>query len=96
MIYCALAHIFLATTIICLIVFIEKTIAVNRIQGAYVIRSTGQLIPFVIGVASMLATVKDISLDWLRDVSTATNTSSLHEPTLLVSFWIEHNPLHNP
>jgi len=48
-------------------VFIEKTIQLNRIRGAYVIRSTGQLIPFIIGLASMLATVKDISLEWLRE-----------------------------
>lgn len=66
---CLLAHVLVAVIIICLIVFIEKTIEQNHIRGAYTIRSTGQLIPFIIGVVSMLAIVKDILLEWLHDVS---------------------------
>jgi hypothetical protein len=58
----------IGATILCLIVFIEETIRLNGIQGAYIIKSTGQLIPFIIGVASLLATVKDIALDWLHEV----------------------------
>lgn len=61
-------HTVTGAIIVCLIVFIEKTIVVNNIQGAYTIKSTGQLIPFIIGVASMLGTIKDISLDWLHEV----------------------------
>lgn len=50
----------------CFISFIEKTIAVSEITGVYDIRSTGQLIPFIIGVVSSVRTVLEaITLWWL-------------------------------
>jgi hypothetical protein len=59
--YCAIAHTVIGATIVGLIVLIEKTVILNQIQDACVIRSTRPPVPFIIGVASMLATVKDIS-----------------------------------
>lgn len=62
-------HSFVAATIVCFIVFIEKTIQLNHIHGAYAIKSTGQLIPFVIGTVSMISTAKDIVVKRMKDVS---------------------------
>lgn len=60
-------HVWLLTLMGVFITFIEQTIQINEIQGAFVIRSTSQLIPFVIGLISMLNTVRQLLLQWYEE-----------------------------
>ena len=56
-------------TIGCFILFIEKTILVAGISGVNTVRTTGQLIPFVIGVASLVVAFRDLLMLSLCNVS---------------------------
>ncbi|KPI36414.1 uncharacterized protein AB675_2971 [Cyphellophora attinorum] len=60
-------HVFLLTLMALFITFIEMTIQINNIQGAFVIKSTSQLIPFVIGLVSMVNTVRQLMLEWYEE-----------------------------
>ena len=60
-------HVFLLTMMALFICFIEMTIQINNMQGAFVIRSTSQLIPFVIGLISMLNTIRELLLEWYEE-----------------------------
>lgn len=60
-------HLFLMGMMICFILFIEMTIQINNIQGAFVIKSTSQLIPFIIGLISMLNTCRQLMLQWYEE-----------------------------
>lgn len=60
-------HVWLVTLMAVFITFIEQTIQINNIQGAFVIRSTSQLIPFIIGLISMLNTVRQLLLQWYEE-----------------------------
>lgn len=62
-----LYHLFLLTTMALFIAFIEMTIQINNMQGAYVIKSTSELIPFVIGLISMLNTIRQLLLEWYEE-----------------------------
>jgi len=56
---------FYAFNALCLVwavVSIEVILIWNHIQGVYTIRTTGQLIPFVIGVTSLLSLMQKISV----------------------------------
>lgn len=64
-----LAHLMLFSTIALLVISIEMTIAVNDISGAYTIGATGQLIPFVIGVASLPDLLRQLAFARARAVS---------------------------
>ena len=44
---------FLSVTIVWIVITIELTLKFNHASGIYDIDSTGQLIPFIIGIASM-------------------------------------------
>lgn len=47
--------------IVLMIIAIELTLAFNSISGVYEIKSTGQLIPFIIGVCGLWSTINDLS-----------------------------------
>lgn len=68
-IICGTFHVYNLATMICFIVFIEKTIIVAEVSGVYSLRSTGQLIPFIIGLASFAASIREITLLHMRKVS---------------------------
>ncbi|KAK7724881.1 hypothetical protein SLS57_004152 [Botryosphaeria dothidea] len=65
-IICGTFHVYNLATMICFIVFIEKTIIVAEVSGVYSLRSTGQLIPFIIGLASFAASIREITLLHMR------------------------------
>lgn len=52
----------------CFIVFVELTLTANNISGVYTINTTGQLIPFIIGITSMVAAMREIALRYIREV----------------------------
>lgn len=52
----------------CFILFIEKTILETGISGVDTITTTGQLIPFVIGVASLVVAARDLVMMTLKNV----------------------------
>lgn len=60
-------HIWILTLMVLFITFIEQTIQINDIRGAFVIRSTSQLIPFIIGLISMLNTARQLLLEWYEE-----------------------------
>jgi hypothetical protein len=62
-------HTFNAVTITCLIVFIEKTIIVTGISGVHTIGTTGQLIPFIVGVQTSMVAARDLVMLNLKRVS---------------------------
>ena len=66
---CAFAHVLTLTAMACFILFVERTILVAGISGVNTIRTTGQLIPFVIGVFSLAAALRDLILLFLWNVS---------------------------
>lgn len=62
----------------CFTAFIEQTIAAANITDVYDIKSTGQLIPFIIGLVSCASTIAEICRTfWLErwTVSIATTVS---------------------
>jgi hypothetical protein len=66
-------HTFNLVTMTCFILFIEQTILVSGISGVHTIRTTGQLIPFVIGVASLIVAARDLVMLSLKKVSSRTS-----------------------
>lgn len=62
----------LLVTIASFITCIELTILKNGISDVYTINTTGQLIPFIIGVVSSIATCRDVLFSHLRRVSDTT------------------------
>jgi hypothetical protein len=60
-------HAILLATMGCFIAFIEQTIQINDIRGAFVLKSTSQLIPFIIGLISMLNTIRQLFLQWYEE-----------------------------
>jgi predicted helicase len=61
-------HILTVLAIAYFILSIELTISWNRITGVYNIKSTGQLIPFIIGVVSSTRAAQQVILGILRKV----------------------------
>jgi len=62
-----------ATNVICIIwsiLAVELTIAWNNISGVYTLNSTGQLIPFIIGIVSFIRLLQGISIDHSKSLST--------------------------
>lgn len=55
-------HIMAFSCIVWTIISVELTLAWNNINGVYHIRSTGQLIPFTIGLARLLGLFYDLLL----------------------------------
>ncbi|KAF7502465.1 hypothetical protein GJ744_005793 [Endocarpon pusillum] len=49
-----------------MIVTIELTLAFNSITGVYTIKSTGQLIPFIVGLGGIWTTVNDLVIDYYK------------------------------
>lgn len=66
---CAIAHVLTLTTMACFVLFIEKTILVAGLSGVHTIRTTGQLIPFIIGVFSLAVALRDLTMLLLWKVS---------------------------
>jgi hypothetical protein len=62
-------HAFHLSAMACFILFIEKTILMAGISGVHTIRTTGQLIPFIIGIVSLTVTARELFMLWLRKVS---------------------------
>ena len=52
----------------CFITFIELTLTANSIFGVYTLRTTGQLIPFIIGITSLAAAMRELALRHVRKV----------------------------
>lgn len=52
----------------CFVVFVELTLTANSISGVYSLRTTGQLIPFIIGITSLAAAMREIALRYVRKV----------------------------
>jgi hypothetical protein len=65
------AHTMTVAVMACSIAFIELTLKMNKITGAYDISPTGQLIPFIIGTTSLMAAVRAIVLQIVQNVSVA-------------------------
>lgn len=82
----------------CFIVFVELTLTANNISGVYTLNTTGQLIPFIIGITSMVAAMREIALRYIREVrlvATLLSTSSLsrnhsyfHSNTLTIPWYL--------
>lgn len=53
-------HLYILAAMAVFILFIENTIIVAHVSGVHTIGTTGQLIPFIIGVASALLTARDL------------------------------------
>ena len=53
------------------IITIELTLKYNNVNGVYELGSTGQLIPFIIGVANMGKTLNAIWVNLIKKVSYA-------------------------
>jgi hypothetical protein len=66
---CAAAHMLTLITMACFIMCVEETILVAGISGVNTIGTTGQLIPFVIGVFSLAVALRDSMMQLLRQVS---------------------------
>lgn len=49
-----------------MIVAVELTLAFNSITGVYTIKSTGQLIPFIVGLGGFWTTVNDLMTDYYK------------------------------
>lgn len=65
----------------CFVVFVELTLTANNISGVYTLNSTGQLIPFIIGISSTVAAMREIALRYIRKVQpvvTLFSASSLY------------------
>lgn len=63
---------FLLVTLIIVVLFIvtiEMTLVYNSVGGVYTIESTGQLIPFIIGIISVGKTLNAITIDTIKRVS---------------------------
>lgn len=56
----------------CFILFIEQTILVAGISGVHTIGTTGQLIPFIVGIASMAVAKRELLMLLLKKVSVPT------------------------
>ena len=50
------------------IITVELTLIYNSISGVYTIRSTGQLIPFITGVAGLGKTMHELFIDSIKRV----------------------------
>lgn len=66
---CATAHVLTLATMACFVFFIEKTILVADVSGVHTTRTTGQLIPFIIGVFSLAVALRDTMMLLLCKVS---------------------------
>jgi hypothetical protein len=66
---CASAHVLSLITMACFITCVEKTILIAGISGVNTIGTTGQLIPFVIGIFSLAAALRDSMMQLLWQVS---------------------------
>lgn len=66
---CATMHLVTLAMMSCFIAFIEKTILVAGISGIHTIRTTGQLIPLTIGIASTLLAARETIMLLLKEVS---------------------------
>jgi hypothetical protein len=66
---CIFFHALTLATIGCFIAFTELTIKDNRISGVYTIKTTGQLIPFIIGLTSFIGALRDLLLRYLQRAS---------------------------
>jgi hypothetical protein len=62
-------HVFNLVTITVFILFIERTIVVAGVNGVHTVSTTGQLIPLIIGIVSIVTATRDPILFWLRKVS---------------------------
>ena len=58
----------LLAVIVWLVITIELTLSFNQASGVYDIDSTGQLIPFVIGIVSMGKTLNALWVDLIKKV----------------------------
>jgi hypothetical protein len=67
----AVAHTMTVAVMACSIAFIELTLKMNKITGAYDISSTGQLIPFIIGTTSLMTAVRAVVLQIVQNVNVA-------------------------
>ena len=56
-------------TVIWTIIAVELTLSFNSISDVYTIESTGQLIPFVIGIVGLGKTLNSITIDAIKKVS---------------------------
>ena len=65
----AFAHLLVLATIACFVLFVEQTILEAGITGVNTIRTTVQLIPFVIGVVSVVVALRDLVMLSLWKVS---------------------------
>jgi hypothetical protein len=68
-------HIGILTTVGCFIAFIELSITVGNISGVHTIASTGQLIPFVIGIASFASALRELGMIYARKVCAIRSTT---------------------
>jgi hypothetical protein len=73
----ASAHVLIVATMVFFIMFIERTILVAGISGVNTIKTTGQLIPFVTGVFSLIMALKELMMLLLWEVS-GRNALELH------------------
>jgi hypothetical protein len=100
-------HAILLAMMGCFIAFIEQTIQINDIRGAFVLRSTSQLIPFIIGLISMLNTIRQLFLQWYEeDHGNQDNihfvlVGSLSQLSIFGLFiegfrWLRNKPRHRP
>ncbi|KAK6538402.1 hypothetical protein TWF694_011279 [Orbilia ellipsospora] len=67
-------NILMFLTIVWFILSIELTIAWNDIQGVNTIQSTGQLIPFIIGVTSAAQAIQNVFVSTVKKASNKTQT----------------------
>ena len=68
-----------------IVITIELTLKFNQVSGVYDINSTGQLIPFVIGIVSMGKTLNALWVEMIKKVWIILATQSYWEENMTLN-----------
>ena len=79
----AALHLLNLTTMACFIAFIELTINGSNISAVHTIDTTGQLIPFVIGIISFANSIRELEMLFLRKVGILPTIKVVQHLTIL-------------
>ncbi|KAL8787693.1 MAG: hypothetical protein Q9195_007649 [Heterodermia aff. obscurata] len=67
----------LSAIIVWIVVTIELTLKFNHASGIYDLDSTGQLIPFIIGIVSMGKTLNALWVDMIKKIEIGVNARNM-------------------
>lgn len=66
--WCYSMHVLALVAIAWLMACVELTLKWNNVQGVNTVKTTGQLIPFIIGIVGFIRAINDVILAWIRKV----------------------------